>query len=108
MAAISSFVGVVVSDFVAALRYYQAVSSAANAPARSPQPTGFQRIWRVLRQLFYEVTGAIFAVLAFAWINAAFRSWTRDVAHWLIATAAGVAALFVFFAITSFRKARKL
>jgi hypothetical protein len=32
---------------------------------------------------------------------------TRDVAHWLIAMALVVAALFVFFAVTSFRRARK-
>jgi len=50
----------------------------------------------------------MFAVFAFAWLNAAFRAWTRDVAKWLIATSVVVAALFAFFAVTSFRRARKL
>jgi hypothetical protein len=52
--------------------------------------------------------GAIFAVLALAWLNAALRAWNRDVARWLIALAVTVAALFVFFAVTSFLRARKL
>lgn len=69
---------------------------------------GFSRLWRTLKQLFHEVTGAIFAVLAFAWLNAAIRAWTRDVAYWLVAIAVLVAASFSFFAFTSFRRARKL
>ena len=76
--------------------------------AEAPQQRGFGRLWRVLKQLFHEVIGAAFAVVALAWLNAVLRAWTRDVAHWLIALAAGVAAVFVFFAVTSFRKARKL
>jgi hypothetical protein len=80
-------------------------ASAATAPQ---QQGGFRRVWRALRQLFHEVTGAVFAVLALAWLNAALRAWTRDVARWLIGLAIAVALLFLFFAVTSFRKARKL
>jgi hypothetical protein len=77
--------------------------------AEAPPQNGFRRLWRVLKQLFYEVTGALFALLAFAWLNVTFRAWTtRDVAHWLLAIPLGVAALFAFFAITSFHRARKL
>jgi hypothetical protein len=72
------------------------------------QVGGFRRFWRALRQLFHEVTGAIFAVLGLAWMNLALRSWTRDVAHWLIAIAFGVALLFLFFAVAAFRRARKI
>jgi hypothetical protein len=82
------------------------IARAAAAP-RAPQ-RGFARFWRTLQQLFHELTGAIFAVFAFAWLNAAFRAWTRDVARWLIATSVVVAVLFAFFAVTSFRRARKL
>ena len=81
------------------------VASAASAPQ---QQGGFRRFWRALRQLFHEVIAAVFAVLAFAWLNAAVRAWNRDVASWLIAIAIAVAVLFVFFAVTSFRKSRKL
>jgi hypothetical protein len=82
------------------------MSTAARATT-APQ-SGFTRFWRTLKQLFHELTGAIFAVFAFAWLNAALRAWTRDVARWLIATSVLVAALFAFFAVTSFRRARKL
>ena len=77
--------------------------------AQSPSQQGFRRVWRTLKQLFYEVTGALFAILAFAWFNATYRAWTtRDVANWLMAMPLSVAALFIFFAISSFRKARNL
>jgi hypothetical protein len=72
------------------------------------QPAGFRRLWRTLKQLFHEITGAIFAVLALAWLNAALRAWTRDVAYWLLGLAVCVAALFTFFAVTSFLRARRL
>lgn len=84
------------------------MSTAASAATAPQQQGGFRRLWRVLKQLFHEVTGAVFGVLALAWLNAALRAWTRDVAHWLIGVAVAVALLFVFFAITSFRKAWKL
>jgi len=73
-----------------------------------PAQGGFRRFWRAMKQLFHEAIGAIFAVLALGWFNSAFRAWTRDVAPWLIGVAVFVALLFVFFAVTSFRRARKL
>ncbi|MGB7730488.1 MAG: hypothetical protein WBL50_20840 [Candidatus Acidiferrum sp.] len=82
--------------------------SMAATPTGLPEPRGFQRLWRVMKQLFYEAVGAIFAILAFAWLNSAFRAWTRDVAHWLIAISVAVSLLFIFFAISSFRRARSL
>jgi hypothetical protein len=84
------------------------MSTAASATARPQQQGGFRRLWRVLRQLFHEATGAVFAVLALGWLNAALRAWTRDVALWLIGIAVAVALLFLFFAVTSFHRARKL
>ncbi len=50
----------------------------------------------------------MFGVLALGWLNAVFRSWTRDAAHWLLVIALVVAALFAFFSVTSFRRARKV
>jgi hypothetical protein len=72
------------------------------------QKGGFRRLWLSLRALFHEVTGAIFAVLALAWLNSALRGWTRDVAHWLVAATIALALLFLFFSVTSFRRARKI
>jgi hypothetical protein len=93
------------SPFV--LRYYSVMPTARTTAAPSPL-RGFQRLWRTLRQIFYEAVGAMFGILAFAWLNMAFRSWTRAVNHWLIAASVAVALLFVFFAFSSFRRARSL
>jgi hypothetical protein len=76
--------------------------------SRQMQPRGFARLWRVLKQLFHELVGAAFAVLALGWLNSAFRAWTRDLAHWLVAVSIAVALLFVSFSLTSFRRARML
>jgi hypothetical protein len=84
------------------------MSTAAGAASVPQQQGGFRRFWRVLKQLFHEMVGAAFAVLALAWFNAAFRVWTRDVAHWLTAIAVAMALLFVFFAVTSFRRAHRI
>ena len=84
------------------------MSSAATSPAAAPRQGGFQRFWRALKQLFLEVVGAMFAFLGIVLLNAALRSWTRDVSHWLIATAVAFALVFFFFALSSFRRARKL
>jgi sulfite exporter TauE/SafE len=80
----------------------------SSAAAISSEPRGFRRLWRTVKQIFHEVTGAMFAVLAFGWLNSAFRAWTRDVAHWLIALAIAVAGIFVLFAVSSFRRSRQL
>jgi multisubunit Na+/H+ antiporter MnhB subunit len=84
------------------------MSGATPTTATVSPMSGFKRFWRTLKQLFYEITGALFAFLAFGWINAAFRAWTRDVSKLLVWGAVAVALLFFFFAVTSFRRAKKL
>jgi len=84
------------------------MSSATSLPSARIKRGGFSRLWRTLKQLFHEVVGAIFGVLAFAWLNAAIRAWSRDAAYWLVAIAALVGGLFLFFAVTSFRLSRKV
>ena len=84
------------------------MSTVASAATTPQQQGGFRRFWRALHQLFHEIIAAFFAVLAVAWLNAALRAWTRDTAHWLIAMAVAVALLLAFFALTSFRKARRV
>ncbi len=78
------------------------------ASASVPRAGGFRRVWRTLRELFHEMIGALFAVLAFGWANAALRAWTQDAARWLVATPLAVCALMVYFAFTSFRRARRV
>ena len=84
------------------------MSTAAGTATAPHEQRGFRRLWRVLRQLFHEIVGAVFAVLALGWLNAAFRAWTRDTARWLVAMVIAVAAIFVFFAVSSFRRAKKI
>lgn len=84
------------------------MSTVAGIASGQSGPRGFQRLWRVLKQLFHEAVGAIFAVLALGWFNSAFRAWTRDVAHWLIGVSIAVGLLFIAFSVTSFRRARQL
>jgi hypothetical protein len=85
------------------------VNTASGAtPQVTPGQGGFRRLWRALKQLFHEVTGAVFALLALVWFSNAFRAWTRDVALWLIALAIIVAAIFAFLAVTSFHRAREV
>jgi hypothetical protein len=69
---------------------------------------GFARFWRTLRQLFHEVVAGVFAVLALVWVQSAIRAWRRDVAHWLVFAAGGVAMVLGIFAWTSFRRSRQI
>jgi len=84
------------------------MSAATTLPQTQTRLAGFRRLWRTLKQIFHEVVGAVFAVLAFGWFNAALRAWSRDAAYWLVIVAVIVAGSFSFFAFTSFRRARKL
>jgi hypothetical protein len=82
--------------------------SGAPANAQTNAKGGFARFWLTLRQLFHEIVGGVFAVLALAWLQSAIRAWTRDVSHWLVAAAIAVTALMAVFSWTSFRRARQL
>jgi hypothetical protein len=69
---------------------------------------GFARFWRTLRQIFHEAVAGVFAVLALVWVQSAIRAWMRDVAHWLVFAAVGVAVVMGIFAWTSFRRSRQI
>jgi hypothetical protein len=80
----------------------------AQSSSSSTELRGLGRLWRTIKQVFYEVMGAMFAVLALGWFNSAFRAWTRDAAHWLIGVVVAFAGIFLYFAISSFRRSRQL
>jgi hypothetical protein len=84
------------------------MATVAGSASRQAEPRGFRRLWRVLKQLFHEAIGAIFALLALGWLNMALRAWTRDATYWLIGISIGVGLVFVGFSVTSFRRARQL
>jgi hypothetical protein len=65
-------------------------------------------LWRAARELFHEVTGAVFFILALAALQATWRSWQRGAAHWLVGMTAGYAILMVIFGFLSFRDSRRV
>ena len=65
-------------------------------------------LWRVLRQLFHEVAGALFVVFAVIGAAGAWREWRRDAPGWVIAVAAVFTLVMAYFAVASFRSARRV
>ena len=65
-------------------------------------------LWRVTRQVFHEAMGALFAIFALYGAVAAWRQWHSKVAAWLLGFALVYAVLMAFFAVTSFRRARRV
>ena len=72
------------------------------------QNRGFRRFWLALKQLFHEVVGAVFGVLALFWLQNALRAWSRDGARWLIGAAIFLAFVMTVFSFTSFRNAKRV
>lgn len=67
----------------------------------------FSRVWFVLRQLWHEIVGFLFLVLALAGASTTFREW-RAGSGGRILLAAGFTLMMAYFGITSFRSARKV
>jgi hypothetical protein len=65
-------------------------------------------LWKAARELFHEVTGALFFVLALAAASSALRAWQRGAARWLIGMSAGYALLMILFGVMSFRDSRRV
>lgn len=64
--------------------------------------------WRVIRQTFHEVAGAMFAVFGFSGVAAAVRSYQHGQTFWLPAAALAYAAMMAIFSAQSFRSARRV
>ena len=92
--------------------YNRSVSSASIPGSRNSTtlaPKGFfGRLWRALRQLFHETTGAMFAILAFVTLMSAFRAWQNGAARWIVALPIAYALMMIYFSVTSFRNARRV
>jgi hypothetical protein len=77
--------------------------------SREVAPKGFfGRLWRAVRQLFHEMTGTLFALLALVTLSSAFRAWQNGVSRWIIAVPISYALLMLYFSVTSFRSARRV
>jgi hypothetical protein len=68
----------------------------------------FRVLWRAARELFHEVTGAVFFILAFAAASACWRAWHNGAGRWLLGLCAGYALMMIFFGIWSFRDSRRV
>ncbi len=64
--------------------------------------------WRVIRQLFYELTGALFGLFSIYGAMAAWRQWHHTRVLWLVGIAAGYAVMMAAFAFVAFRSARRV
>ncbi len=67
----------------------------------------FTRLWFLLRQLWHEVMGALFAVLAFIGASTTFREWRAGFGTRFL-MAALFTVMMAYFGFTSFRSARKI
>jgi hypothetical protein len=65
-------------------------------------------LWRAARELFHEVTGAVFFILALAALQSAWRTWHRGAGRWLVGMTAGYALLMILFGVLSFRDSRRV
>ena len=63
---------------------------------------------RIARQLFHEMTGALFGIFAISGGLAAWRQWTHVRAPWLLAATVAYTLLMAIFCFTSFRSARRV
>lgn len=68
----------------------------------------FRTLLRVSRQVFHEMTGALFGVFAFSAATSAWRGWHRGSAQWMVALSTGFALLMAAFAVSAFRSARRV
>ena len=65
-------------------------------------------LWRAARELFHEVAGAVFFVLALAAAQATWRAWHRGAGHVLVGMTGAYALLMVVFGFLSFRDSRRV
>jgi len=65
-------------------------------------------IWRALRQLFHEMTGALFLCFAAFGGLAAARQWHNPAAHWVAWLGIIYAVMMAGFGIGAFRDSRRI
>ncbi|MBZ5662798.1 MAG: hypothetical protein LAO08_20550 [Acidobacteriia bacterium] len=65
-------------------------------------------LWRAARELFHEVTGTLFFLIAVSALNSAWRAWHRGAGQWLVGVSAGYAVLMILFGVLSFRDSRRV
>ena len=67
----------------------------------------FRSIWRVIRQLFHEVTGVFFLLFTALGGASAWRHWQRGSELWVFGIALAFTLIMAAFAFAAFRSARR-
>jgi len=65
-------------------------------------------LWRAARELFHEVTGTLFFLIALSAIQATWRAWHRGAGRGMVGMTGGYALLMILFGILSFRDSRRV
>jgi hypothetical protein len=65
-------------------------------------------LWRVTRQVFHETIGAMFGIFAAWGAFAAWKQWKHGPILWIMGLAIVYAVTMAVFAVTSFRRARRV
>ena len=65
-------------------------------------------LWRAARELFHEVTGTLFFLIALSAIQATWRAWHRGAGQLMVGVTGGYALLMILFGILSFRDSRRV
>jgi hypothetical protein len=74
------------------------------APARN----FFRVLWKATRELFHEVTGTLFFLIAVSATQSAWRAWRSGAAQWMVGMGAAFAILMIVFGVMSFRDSRRV
>ena len=68
----------------------------------------FRVLWKAARELFHEVTGTLFFLIALSALQSAWRAWHRGAGQWLVGVSAVYALLMILFGVLSFRDSRRV
>ena len=68
----------------------------------------FRLLWRATRQVFHEVTGTVFLLMALSWSAAALRLWQHGSAKWMLIACGSFGLMMALFGLASFRAARRV
>jgi hypothetical protein len=81
---------------------------AGSYPAAERRPGFFRLVWRAIRQVFHETTGAVFLLLALSWSGATYRLWRHGTNPWVLGACFAFILMLALFGLTSFRSARRV
>jgi hypothetical protein len=68
----------------------------------------FRVLWRAARELFHEVAGTLFFLIAVSAIQSVWRAWRRGAGEWMVGVGIGYALLMILFGVLSFRDSRRV